>query len=92
MLYKALVALAAFSSLVLAIPSSYDDYTLARRGDEKECVECPPEKSDCTVGCIYIVCEKEKCKDKDCCEKKGLKEGKPYVFIDQNQADLVSFL
>ena len=90
MRYQTIIAtIAVMAGLASAIPSAYDDsLTLAPRGDKKECVECPPHKSDCKVGCIYVVCEKEKCKDKNCCEKKGLQEGKPYVAPRLNQADL----
>jgi len=78
---KIIASLVAFSGLAMAIPNSYDNpFPLVRRGEERECIECPPEERDCVTGCIYIVCEKQKCKDKDCCEKLGLEDGKPYVL------------
>jgi hypothetical protein len=80
-----LAALVIFSGVVAALPSVHADggsSALTRRGGKKEeCVECPKDSTECRNGCLYIVCEKEKCKDKDCCEKKGLEEGKPYVTI-----------
>jgi hypothetical protein len=84
MLYQSFIsALVVFTTVVAALPSvhvSDSSFSLSRRGKKDDsCIECPPDTTECKDGCLYIICDKTKCQDEACCEKKGLEDGKPYV-------------
>jgi hypothetical protein len=70
-----LSGLALLSGITSTIARSLDE-SVGLVPRDKKSPDCPPDKTGCKVGCIFI-----NCSDKTgCCKKLGLQDGKPHVL------------